>query len=199
MKNRTTPRTLLRNCDCCGNPYKAFQNFISRGSKKGFCSPRCQSRGMNKSKIMSCIVCGSLRDIPTHRQKSFRFCSMKCSGLAKKGLPFPGKHFSASGEKNPAWKGGVTPLRWGERLTWKYEKWREAVLKRDKRICQLCGQKGGFLCVDHIKPWAQFPELRFSMENGRTLCIPCHRKTPTYGRNEPRELSPTPSVSVKLY
>lgn len=38
------------------------------------------------------------------------------------------------------------------------------------------------LHADNIKPFALYPELRFEVTNGRTLCIPCHKKTGTYGR-----------------
>lgn len=33
---------------------------------------------------------------------------------------------------------------------------------------------------DHIKPFAYYPDLRFELSNGRTLCIDCHKKTDTY-------------------
>jgi len=37
-----------------------------------------------------------------------------------------------------------------------------------------------FLAILAIKPFAYFPELRLVIANGRTLCIPCHKKTDTY-------------------
>lgn len=57
-----------------------------------------------------------------------------------------------------------------------YEVWRREVLKRDKRTCQRCGKVGGKLHAHHIKPWAAFPELRYEVSNGKTLCAnPCHK------------------------
>ena len=52
---------------------------------------------------------------------------------------------------------------------------------RDNFTCIWCLKKGGNLHVDHIKPFAYFPELRFAIDNGRTLCKPCHQKTDTFG------------------
>ena len=49
----------------------------------------------------------------------------------------------------------------------------------DVRLGILAG--GGVLHADHIKPFAFFPSLRFDLENGRTLCVECHKKTPTFG------------------
>lgn len=69
-----------------------------------------------------------------------------------------------------------------ERGSKKYAEWRKSVFERDKYTCVMCGdKKGGNLEADHIKPFALYPEKRFDINNGRTLCRPCHQKTPTYG------------------
>ncbi len=54
--------------------------------------------------------------------------------------------------------------------------WRKSVFERDNYTCQKCYQKGNKLNAHHIKPWALFPDLRFEISNGLTLCVTCHRK-----------------------
>ena len=61
-----------------------------------------------------------------------------------------------------------------------YRAWRNAVLKRDGYMCVWCRSTKN-LEVDHVYPFAYFPELRFEITNGRVLCKSCHELTPTYG------------------
>ena len=84
------------------------------------------------------------------------------------------------GEKHPNWKGGITPINIKIRQSKEYKDWRIKVFERDNYTCQNCGSRGVILHADHIKPFAYFPELRLVIENGRTLCVPCHSKTDTY-------------------
>ena len=94
------------------------------------------------------------------------------------------RSIALSGEKSPHWKGGVTPINEMIRKSLEYRLWREAVFKRDNYTCTWCGDKtSGNLNADHIKQFAYFPELRFAIDNGRTLCRECHKKTSTYGNN----------------
>ena len=92
------------------------------------------------------------------------------------------------GSRHPWWKGGVSPINELIRKSPEYKLWREAVFARDDYTCVWCGARSGngvavILHADHIKPFALFPELRFTIDNGRTLCEDCHRKTDTYGGN----------------
>lgn len=86
-----------------------------------------------------------------------------------------------AGEKNPAWKGGVTFETRLLRKSDAYKKWRRAVFVRDDFTCQRCSQRGGRLHADHVRAWADFPEGRMAVENGVTLCRPCHFEK-TYSR-----------------
>ena len=85
------------------------------------------------------------------------------------------------GDKSHSWRGGVTKLNEKIRKSFEYRLWRKAVYERDKYTCVWCGIKGTRLNADHIKPFSLFPELRFAIDNGRTLCEDCHKKTDTYG------------------
>src|SRR4030067_1799058 len=87
-----------------------------------------------------------------------------------------------SGEKSHLWRGGITPINTIIRSSLEYRLWREAVFKRDNYTCIWCGARNGNvytvkLEADHIKRWVDCPELRLAIDNGRTLCRPCHIKT----------------------
>lgn len=87
-----------------------------------------------------------------------------------------------SGEKSNAWKGGITPINAMIRTSKEYKLWRTAVFERDNYTCIWGGKEhGSKLHADHIKPFCNYPELRFAIDNGRTLCEDCHRKTDTFG------------------
>ena len=98
------------------------------------------------------------------------------------------KGVDRKGEKSSRWKGGITPLNFKIRNSEEYKLWRKAVFERDNFTCIWCDKKGGTLHADHIKPFALFPELRFAIDNGRTLCKDCHLKTSTFGGRTHKKL-----------
>lgn len=94
-----------------------------------------------------------------------------------------GKKSIFSGELHWNWQGGKTKEREKLRKGIEYKNWRENIFIRDDFTCQMCMKKGCKIHADHIKPWSLYPELRFSLDNGRTLCVDCHKSTPTYLKN----------------
>lgn len=65
--------------------------------------------------------------------------------------------------------------------------WRKAVFARDNYTCQQCRVRGGKIQAHHIKSYTAFPELRWKLDNGETLCEKCHKKTPNYGAKAMKE------------
>ena len=61
-----------------------------------------------------------------------------------------------------------------------YKAWRLAVFQRDGFKCRHCGATKK-LQADHIIPRSARPDLAYEVSNGRTLCKPCHKRTPTFG------------------
>lgn len=86
------------------------------------------------------------------------------------------RHLAIIGEKHPNWKGGITPINKIIRHSIEYKLWVRAVFERDNYTCIWCGRKGNQLNADHIQEFSLYPELRFCIDNGRTLCKECHKK-----------------------
>lgn len=90
---------------------------------------------------------------------------------------------------------GASKLQENIRRLYKYRQWRSDVFTRDDFTCQFCNLKGIKLNADHIKKFSMILienkittnkealecEELWNINNGRTLCEPCHRKTDTYG------------------
>ena len=92
------------------------------------------------------------------------------------------KRLDISGENHYNWKGGSTDKNKAIRNSTEYKNWRKSVFIRDNYTCTICGQIGKKLNADHIKPFSTHIELRLDLNNGRTLCYECHKKTDTYCR-----------------
>jgi 5-methylcytosine-specific restriction endonuclease McrA len=123
-----------------------------------------------------CLYCG--KSFTTkYSLKKVKLCSYSCSGkyLGKKRM----------GKNHPNWKGGKGSERHKAMRSIEYKLWRKSIFERDNYKCVECGAKSMadnyvYLHADHIKPWSQYPELRYALDNGRTLCISCHEKTESY-------------------
>ncbi len=147
-----------------------------------------------------CAVCKKTFVVDRYRTKSAKTCSRKCAETFCKD-PEQRERMSkihrekiAQGVHNSFW--GYTKLVDTLRHCSLYRQWRETVFKRDDYSCQECGNRGGTLNADHITPFASilfahdiksFDDARkckelWNLDNGRTLCRKCHKKTPTFAK-----------------
>jgi len=97
--------------------------------------------------------------------------------LSHRGIKLPDR----SGEKHWNWQGGKSSETIRARASGEYKNWRRSVFEGDDYTCQICGMRGGYLHADHIVPFSVDKSKRFDIDNGRTLCVTCHRQTETYG------------------
>ena len=142
-----------------------------------YCSLKCRNKaylGKIKKKTGTEKECACGNIFYCYKYDDRKFCSREC---ADKGQ----NRIKTTGIQHWNWRGGITNETQKGRKLAIYRIWRIAVFTRDDYTCQECGQHGGILNADHIKPWSLFPELRYAIDNGRTLCIDCHKETETYG------------------
>lgn len=147
--------------------------LASRRNYSGASNPNYRSA----AKIGKCLTCGDETRTYDKRATSGagKFCSLPCKGDYMK---------TQTGSKAHRYIDGR--CEYGNRHfnTGAHNKrWRLAVLERDRYTCTECGERGRELHVDHIKPFKDYPELRYELTNGRVLCKWCHyeitfRKSP---------------------
>lgn len=87
--------------------------------------------------------------------------------------------FNMRGKNHFNWKGGISRNRHSLSNP-EYKKWRNEVFERDEYSCQDCGLSGVYLEAHHILKWSDFPESRYDVSNGLTLCKECHKLTSNY-------------------
>ncbi len=78
------------------------------------------------------------------------------------------------GEQAPNWKGNKCKKR-QQRNDSAYVQWVNRVRRRDKGLCRLKDKNcSGYNIIHHIKGWSKYPELRYKLNNGITLCQAHH-------------------------
>ena len=156
----------------------------------------------SKVKIQKICSCGKQFEVWPARENRAKYCSMECHNKAKIGRRPWNKELigyragekhhwygrDMSGEKNPSWKGGPdfwkqTDRRWDSG----YQAWRMKVGTRDGFKCRIANVNcDDIIEVHHILPWRDFPELRYEVNNGITLCHIHHPRV----RMEEKRLAP---------
>lgn len=181
-------------CDTCG---KIFEKYSSKIGKNNFCCRECYLQFHSKDTSYAyCEVCG--KSFKTMKGNANKFCSRECylqyHKIEKKEriCPVCGKKFLAKtssdkycswecynkdrhmpkGSDHWNWKGGISIIN-DNRDSALYKEWRKNVYQRDNYKCQYCGSKEK-LNAHHLKSWKKYPELRYDINNGITLCEKCH-------------------------
>lgn len=154
-----------------GKPTSVKQKEVTRRRQLGIPLPEFIKIKMSKTKKGVRFSEEHKRKLSlVHKGKKLTIEHRKNISLAKKG------------NKTNLWKGGITKESQIIRTSAEYKQWRIGVFKRDNYTCVECKVVGGYLQADHIKPFSLFPDLRFDLSNGRTLCKDCHKATDTYGK-----------------
>lgn len=170
-------------CSWCGR-VKKVKLFEFKKTKNFFCNDHeCKANWQSENlsgknspltnkKEFICCNCGKtvlLSDWEERRGLRI-FCNRECY-----------KEY-ARGENSPNWKVDRNSLKTTQNLAIRnsseMKDWRISVYERDNYKCQICGERGSIdLNAHHIEKFSKNHEERFSVDNGLTLCIKCHRKT----------------------
>ena len=186
---------IILRCDECGEEYEKYK-ILDTPNKVGkkFCDKKCWYSWKSKN-------------IPSWN-KGTKGLTKGNSGSFKKGLvPWNFRMYGfRGGSQSHFWKGGILKLTTSIRISQRSKIWKRAILERDKFSCVECGATHTKYHVDHIKRFtdifkeflqkynqfspiedketllrlSQTHEPFWDLSNGRTLCIPCHKKTETY-------------------
>jgi len=155
---------------------KIYKVSLSTGSRyeHHYCCLNCYRESLVKKEEQICDYCGLLYLIHPCRNRAtgHHYCSQECS------------HKDMVGTKGSNWRGGKSSEIHSLRSSNRYKEWRLSVFKRDVFTCSKCGDvAGGNLEGHHILSFSRFPEARFSVGNGDTLCSECHKEFhDLYGR-----------------
>ena len=161
-------------------PKGKFNNPIERAKKI--------SDKAKKGSFFNCIICGNRfwRKPSAIKKGDNKFCTKECYFKWQKGRPrselFKNKCREGQNKRN---EGRVLISSKNKliRQSNEFKIWRLEVFKRDNWTCQKCkvrSKKNQYIRIEahHRKPFAIFPELRFNIDNGITLCKKCHDKEP---------------------
>jgi 5-methylcytosine-specific restriction endonuclease McrA len=166
---------LTKACARCGGEFVVVRPAQYERSK--YCGVACQRASRPRGEqagnwngglvTMPCGTCGCPVRVFRCRANRQRYCSKPCAA--------EGRTIAGSGSQLSA-PNTRTRRRAANRKD--YKEWRRAVLAHDEMRCRRCGATAVRLVAHHVIPWILEPALRYDVNNGETLCLPCHWKEP---------------------
>ena len=155
-------------CKTCLKSFeKPYEISVARYKKRIYCSVLCRANDKDRKKVFTEMMSKPFSPERKARHK-----------LAFK-----------RGKESHRWIEDRTKLKVDEKkhLDTKYKYWMLSVKKRDNWKCKINNSDcSGRLESHHILSWKDFPELRYEINNGITLCISHHPRS----RAKEKELSP---------
>jgi 5-methylcytosine-specific restriction endonuclease McrA len=104
-----------------------------------------------------------------------------------------------SGENHHNWNPNLTEVDRQERKRSNniFKLLNKEVFKRDNYTCQCCYKRGSqVINAHHIYPYAEFPDLRYNIDNLITLCYDCHKK---YHKEYRKNINPETLTQFKKF
>lgn len=200
-------------CKACNNNYEVqyyrrnSSRFCSYSCRSKWIVNNCESvkRGQFKNGIHYNLGIKRTPEQVMKMSKRMKGRRLSPQTEFKKGhVPFSALHPEILPRGKNHWKfNGYKDIKNWARGCLHYKTWRESVFKRDNYTCQDCGARNGngekiILNADHsLIPFSDIikkyniksPEQvaicneLWDINNGRTRCIDCHKKTDTFGFN----------------
>jgi len=153
--NRVTPLITIICLQCKNN----FEVKYKQRNRK-FCCRNCSDKFYSGDKNPS--------KRPEVREKIGKRVSETHWDSSGKNNPMFNKGYKLRGNKNGAWKGGISFGEYGENFS---KELKTQIRKRDNFVCKICG-KNGFI-IHHI----DYDKKNNEENNLINLCRSCHAKT----------------------
>ena len=153
-------------CKVCNKETYKRQTDLRQGFGN-YCSHKCSNIDQRIGANKNCLTCGNSFYLEISRIRKNNCCSKKCRGIFERG------------ENHWNWQGGIYEMYNEIRSSPLSKRWSIEVKERDNYECQICGINKK-LQANHIKKFSDYPELRFDLNNGITLCEYCHKLVTNY-------------------
>jgi hypothetical protein len=176
MRHKLDFHGLTKHCRTCDIPLKLT---ITRDiMRKNYCSKQCRAIDYHKYHDVRPPKSTADSNRKAGRTRSYK---MRLGLIPKPPRPSPEASkrlgMKRRGSGNPRWiadRNKVKRCRFDASYRPLLVTWRNDIFVRDNYTCRVCNQHGERLNAHHIKPWAKYPESRYALTNGVTLCTTCH-------------------------
>ena len=191
--NRTDARRrTFYECECtCGkNTTVRRDSLIDRTIRSCGC---IKNKDLTGHRFGRLTVLGLAEDMGDYNKRYWR-CKCECGNYSKVKTEnlMSGNSNSCGcvrleylGKNHPNYNPNIPDEERFNRRGNDHKLWSRQVLSQNDYTCQICSQHGGNLNAHHLNGWNAFPEQRFDLDNGVTLCVDCHKDFhKMYGRGD---------------